>query len=189
MDRYMRTRMKRYINRIRDELRASFTEEYSSQEVAGSFALGVFITMLPTLGTGFILFVILSYLFARINKVALFASALVLNPPVKWGVYGSSISLGIFLLGPVEGIERFDRTAISLDVGRDVLVRLWVGNLILAAVATAIAYPLAHRTITSYRERELALLDRTIETISSRFGNETESTPEDTDDQSEAGRH
>ncbi len=157
----MRDRAKRYVKRIREGVRESFAADYTPPEVAGSFALGVFITMLPTLGTGLILFGILSYLFARINRIALFASVLVLNPAVKWGVYGASISLGVFLLGPVEGIEG---TAVSLDAGWDVLLRLWVGNLVLAAVATGIGYVVVYRMVVSYRNREFEIVDTVIST-------------------------
>jgi len=162
----MRSRVNGYVDRIRDELRKSFTEEYTPREVAGSFSLGVFITMLPTLGVGLGVFVVLAYLFERINKIALFASVLVLNPVVKWGVYAASISLGFFLLGPVEG---FDGGGVTLDDGVEVLVRLWVGNLILAAVATVIAYPLAYRMVTSYRERELDIVGTTVESVVESF--------------------
>ncbi|WP_253736450.1 DUF2062 domain-containing protein [Halohasta salina] len=178
----MRARLNRYLERVQEELLEAFAGDYTSQEIAGSFALGVFITMLPTLGTGLLVFVVLSYLFARISKVALFASVLVLNPAVKWGVYGTSISLGTFLLGPVEGIESV-RSAVSLDVGWDVLVRLWVGNLILAVVATAIAYPLAHKTVTSYRNRELGLLETVTDPIASRVTTGSESTADTADEQ------
>ena len=162
----MRTRVNGYIGRIRAELRASFTPDYTPREVAGSFALGVFITMLPTLGVGLVVFAVLSYLFDRINKIALFASVLVLNPVVKWGVYAASISLGFFLLGPVEG---FDGGAITLDDGWNVLLRLWVGNLILAAIATAIAYPVAYRMVTEYRTREMDVIGKTVETVVDEF--------------------
>ena len=160
----MRNRVNGYVDRVRDELRKSFTQEYSTREVAGSFALGVFITMLPTLGVGLAVFVALAYLFERINKIALFASVLVLNPVVKWGVYAASISLGFFLLGPVEG---FDGGAVTLDDGRNVLIRLWVGNLILAAIAAAIAYPVAYRMVTSYRTREMDMFETVVEGIES----------------------
>jgi len=157
----MRDRAKRYVDRIREGVRESFTADHTPPEVAGSFALGVFITMLPTLGTGFILFVILSYLFARINRIALFASVLVLNPAVKWGVYGASITLGVFLLGPVEGIEG---ASVSRAAGWDVLIRLWVGNLVLAAIATGIGYVVVYRMVVSYRAREFEIVDTVIGT-------------------------
>ncbi len=162
----MRSRVNGYVERIRAELRESFTQDYTPREVAGSFALGVFITMLPTLGVGLLVFVVLAYLFDRINKIALFASVLVLNPVVKWGVYAASISLGFFLLGPVEG---FDGGTITLDDGWNVLLRLWVGNLILAAIATVVAYPAAYRMVTGYRAREMDVVGKTVETVVEEF--------------------
>mgnify|MGYP005864827989 CR=1 FL=1 len=158
----MRNRVNGYVDRIRGELRKSFTQEFTPREVAGSFALGVFITMLPTLGVGLVVFVVLAYLFERINKIALFASVLVLNPVVKWGVYAASITLGFFLLGPVEG---FDGGGVTLDDGFEVLVRLWVGNLILAVIATVISYPVAYRMVTGYRAREIDVVGKTVETV------------------------
>jgi hypothetical protein len=157
----MHARLKRYVDRIREGVRESFTAEHTPPEVAGSFALGVFITMLPTLGTGLILFVVLSYLFARINRIALFASVLVLNPGVKWGVYAASIALGVFLLGPVDGIEG---TAVSLDAGRDVLIRLWIGNLVLAGVATVVGYVVVYRMVVRYRTGEFDIVDTVLGT-------------------------
>ena len=163
---YMRSRVNRYVDRIRAELRESFTQDYTPREVAGSFALGVFITMLPTLGVGLLVFVVLAYLFKRINKIALFASVLVLNPVVKWGVYAASVSLGFFLLGPVEG---FDGGGVTLDDGVEVLIRLWVGNLILAAIATVISYPVAYRMATGYRAREMDVIGKTVDTVIEGF--------------------
>ena len=155
------SRANEWIDRMRSEIQRSFSEEHTVRETAGSFSVGVFITMLPTLGTGFILFVILSYLFARINRIALFASVLVLNPAVKWGVYGASITLGVFLLGPVEGIEG---ASVSRAAGWDVLIRLWVGNLVLAAIATGIGYVVVYRMVVSYRNREFEIVDTVIGT-------------------------
>jgi len=123
----MRARIAQYLRRLRDGLHESFTEEYSPQEVSGSFAIGVFITMLPTLGAGLLVFVLLSYLSERINKVALFASVLVVNPAVKWGVYAASFTLGVFLLGPVDEPGQIE---FSLDVGREDLVVATKGGLL-----------------------------------------------------------
>lgn len=146
--------IRRRIARIREEvterLLKSFLEKHTPREVAFSFSLGVFITMLPTLGIGVLFFILLAYFFARLSKIALFASVVVFNPVVKWGVYGSSFSLGQYLLGPVPGAS-FD--SVSLSMGYDVLVRLWLGNLILAITAALIAYVVALRTVIGFRRR------------------------------------
>ena len=118
--------------------------------------------MLPTLGIGLLLFVLLSYVSEWVNKIALFASVLVLNPMVKWGVYALSITLGFALLGPVDGLASGD---ISITAGRDVLIRLWIGNLILAALATAVSYPVVYRLATVYQYRTRDIVEAVVEEV------------------------
>jgi uncharacterized protein (DUF2062 family) len=147
----VRRRVAQTREQVTEKLVAALVEEHSPQEVAVSFSVGVFLTALPTLGTGFIAFLVLAYLFKQLSKVALFASVLVLNPPVKWGVYATSFWLGNQILGPVPGIS-FD--GVSVSMGGDVLVRLWTGNVILAVVFAAVGYVLAFRLINEYRRRQ-----------------------------------
>lgn len=135
---------------LRLEFEAALDGTYSPKQVAGSFALGIFITSLPTLGFGILCFFLIAHFFASVSKIALFSSILVLNPIVKWGVYGVSFSLGTVLLGPIEGVTRSD---LSLSAGPEILVRLLVGNLILAVVFTAIGYAVAYRLTAAYRRR------------------------------------
>ncbi len=143
----IRDRVGRYVDRSRRAIRKTVAEEYTSRELAGSFALGTFITMLPTLGTGLLLFVVIALAFDRINKIALFASVVVFNPVVKWGVYVASFSLGVLLLGPVEGANF---GAVSLGAGPDIVVRLLLGNFILASIATVSSYVVIYRISVAY---------------------------------------
>ena len=136
--------------RIKERLVEAFVEEYSTREVAFSFSLGVFVTALPTLGTGLVLFVVLGVLFERLSKIAMFASVILLNPVVKWGFYAASFSLGTLLLGPAPGVS-FEGGSLSAAPG--ILVRLWVGNLILATVCATLAYVISSRLITEFRRR------------------------------------
>ena len=143
-------------DRDRAELHRSFTDEHTSRETAGSFSLGVFITMLPTLGTGLIALVALAWAVSRINRVAMFASVIVFNPVVKWGVYGTSFGLGTAILGPVPGVTP---SSVSLTAGPAIVTRLVVGNVILAIVAAAVSYVVAHRVVVAYERREVAVVD------------------------------
>lgn len=144
----IRGRFGRYVDRIREKLYDALTEERTPFEVAGSFALGTFITMLPTLGLGLALFVLIDYLSERVSRIALFASVLVFNPAVKWGVYIASFTLGVFFLGPVEGVTMSD---VSLSAGPEIVVRLLLGNVLLAIVATAISYVVVYRIAVRYQ--------------------------------------
>jgi hypothetical protein len=138
-------------DQVREELEQAADKDHPAHDIAASFGLGVFITALPTLGTGVLVFLVLAFLFARIHKIALFASVIVLNPVVKWGVYGASFSLGTLLLGPIPGVETV--TSFSLSAGPDVIARLVLGNTILAIVFAAIGYAFALRIVRAYRNR------------------------------------
>lgn len=150
----VRGRIAAYRERIREELEAAFAEDHPPHDVAGSFAIGVFITSLPTLGAGLLVFVALAALFDRISKIALFASVLVLNPVVKWGVYAASFWLGSRILGPPPGVTTAE---ISFSAGPEIVTRLLVGNLILTAVFSVVGYVVVLRLVKSFRKRDIDL--------------------------------
>ncbi|MEF8786376.1 MAG: DUF2062 domain-containing protein [Haloarculaceae archaeon] len=159
----LRARITAALGRAKETLWKAFSEDHSTEEVAQSFSLGVFITMLPTFGTGFIAFIGLAAFVDRLSKLALVASAVVFNPVVKWGVYALSVSLGFFLLGPVEGISMSE---VSLTAAPEVAIRLVVGNVILAIIAAVPSYFIAHRVVERYRRNEKTLR----EALRARFG-------------------
>lgn len=117
--------------------------------------------MLPTWGVGLLAFVILAYLFRWINRIAMFASVIVFNPVVKWGVYAASMTLGFLLLGPVTP----ESADLSANTAEALVVRLLVGNLILAVVATVIAYVVVYRLVTRHRERTDEFVESVIDEI------------------------
>ena len=164
----LRRRLQRYVQRVRQELHDALAEEHTPNQVAYSFAIGVFITALPTLGTGVLMFFIIAYLFANVSRIALFASVLVLNPVAKWGVYGSSFWLGSRLLGPVESMTVQE---VSLSAAPEVVVRLVTGNVILAVVFTVIAYVAAYRLTMEYRRRrgEIGAVEERLSGLTDRF--------------------
>ncbi|MGM0398169.1 MAG: DUF2062 domain-containing protein [Halobacteriota archaeon] len=137
-------------HRVQAELESALIENHSSHEVALSFGIGVFITALPTLGTGFLAMAVLVLLFRQLSKIAMLASVIVLNPVVKWGVYGSSYWLGQRILGPGPGLTV---EGSLLSVGSDVLVRLWLGNVILAVAFAFLGYFVALRIVADLRRR------------------------------------
>ena len=93
----------RPVLRVRSAFRVAFTEDHPPQWIASSFALGIFITALPTLGAGLSVLAWASHRFVWANKVAFVAAVAVLNPLVESGVYAVSVFIGIQPLGPVPG--------------------------------------------------------------------------------------
>ncbi len=154
--------MNEWVEGVRTEIQRSFSEEHTVRETAGSFSVGVFITMLPTLGTGLLAFVALGWASSRINKAALLASVVVFNPAVKWGVYAASFTLGVAILGPVPGVTPAE---VSLSAGPEIVVRLLVGNVVLAVVAAVPSYVVCHRLVAAYRAREFAVVETVSEVV------------------------
>lgn len=140
--------------RVRAELESAFEERHPPGEVAASFSFGLFVTTLPTMGTGLLLFVALAALSDRVSKVALFASVLILNPLAKGGVYVASYWVGSQLLGPIPGGTV---GGLSMAAGSDVALRLLVGNVVLAAVLALVGYVAAVRFVDEYRRRTVDL--------------------------------
>jgi len=160
-------RVRSRIADVRREVHEALQNQHTPEQVASSFALGVFITALPTLGTGVLVFFLIAYLFENVSKIALFASVIVLNPVVKWGVYGASFWLGSSILGPVEGVSPAD---VSLSAAPDVVSRLLVGNLLLAVLFTVVAYFGAYRLTVEYRRRrgDVGLIEEIYEGLRER---------------------
>jgi uncharacterized protein (DUF2062 family) len=149
-------RLVAYRDRIRSELEQVVAEETPSNDIAASFAVGSFVTMLPTLGTGVAVIAAIGAVSSRMNTPAMFSSVVVFNPFVKWGVYAGSFSLGSFLLGPIPGVTTAE---LSLSAGPDVLTRLLLGNFLLAVVAAGCGYWAVARFVRSYHRRNTDVSD------------------------------
>ena len=139
------------------ELEAAFREEHPPHDVAASFSFGVFVTTLPTLGAGLLLFALVAKTVKRASTIALFAPVILLNPVAKWGVYALSFSLGSLILGPVPGGIP---TEVSLSAGSDVAMRILLGNLILAFAFATVGYVAVLQGVSAYRRRGVHLVDR-----------------------------
>lgn len=146
--------------RFTSELEAAFREEHPPGDVAASFSFGVFITTLPTLGIGLLLFALIAKTVERASTIALFAPVILLNPVAKWGVYALSFSIGSLILGPLPGGIPTD---LSLSGGSDVATRLMLGNLVLAFTFALIGYVAVFHGVTAYRGRDIKLVENLTE--------------------------
>lgn len=156
-----RHRLSAYRERVREGLEAAFSEELPPKDVASSFSFGVFVAALPNFGIALVLFALLARYVDRVSKLALLAAILVMNPPVKWAVYAASLWLGLQLLGPVPGVSAstLSISTISLSAGPEVLLRVFVGSLVISAAAAAIGYVVALRFIRELRQRDVQVTE------------------------------
>lgn len=143
-------RLSRYRDRVHRELATAFESEQTSREVAASFAIGIFITTLPSGGLGIGLFFVLAYLWSWANRTAMLASVVVLNPAMKPAVYVVSHRIGSTLLGADPPIA-FDHS--MLDYTLTAVQRVVVGVVPVALALAAAGYVLVLRMAGTYRRR------------------------------------
>ncbi len=146
----LRERLSRYRTAVTRELTRAFEADHTPHQVAASFAIGIFVTAMPTGGLGIGLFFLLVRLWSWVDRVAIFASVLVLNPLVKPLVYAVSLQIGVLAFG-VEPITPFGIAA--LDYAATVLALLLFGNLLVALVLAGTSYLLVRELTISYRRR------------------------------------
>ncbi len=144
------------------EFRRAFDEDHTSHQVALSFSIGVFLTAMPTLGTGVLMMLGLAYYFAWMSKVALFCAVLILNPLVKPFVYVASYWLGGVLFG-AEDVTYFEREL--LNSAAAVLRNLVLGNLLIAVSLAALSYFAALALVSEYRRRDIHVVEDVAEDV------------------------
>lgn len=140
--------------RVVDALERAFAEDRPPQEVATSFSVGLFLAGLPNFGLALVAFAAMASLADRVSKLALIAAVVVMNPVVKWAIYVGGFWLGARLLGPVPAGSG---PLLSLSAGRPVLLRLLVGNVVIAGACSAIGYVAALRFVRELERREIDL--------------------------------
>lgn len=147
----IRERLGRYRDRVRQELTAAFEEEHTPHEVGLSFAIGIFVTALPTGGLGISLFFVFAAWWSWISKPAIFASVAVLNPLVKPAVYVASYQTGGILVGnrPFQSDD-----ALLTETAGVAVKQLLVGNLLIAAALSVVCYVLLAHLTRIHRRRK-----------------------------------
>ncbi|SDQ51306.1 DUF2062 domain-containing protein [Natronobacterium texcoconense] len=145
----LRERLRTYRDRARRELLAAFRERHTEHQVASSFAIGVFITALPTGGLGIGLFFVFVSMWSWISKPAIFASVAVLNPFVKPVVYVASFQVG----GTVLGTRPLRSSEVSPETARVAVEQLLVGNLLVALALSGMGYLILLHLTRVHRQR------------------------------------
>ena len=154
-------RLSAYRTYVRERLEAAFGEDHPPTDIALSFSAGLFVAALPNFGLALVLFAVVIRFVDRVSSLALLSVVVIMNPVVKWAIYAAGFWLGSRLLGPVPGISvaEFSVADLSLSVGPEVFLRVFLGSLCLAAVIAVVSYVAALRFIRELRQREIELVD------------------------------
>jgi len=162
----VRGRLQSYHDRAREQLIAAFREDHTPRQVAASFALGMFVTALPTAGFGIGLFFVLVSIFSWISKPAIFAAVAVLNPVVKPAIYVASFQVGgLFVSAPsVTDVEPTTETATVA------VQQLLIGNVLIAVVLSVVSYGVVVWLTRVHRARTTSPVASTLPVVGFLFG-------------------
>ncbi|GAB7017910.1 hypothetical protein JCM18750_07710 [Halostagnicola bangensis] len=147
----IRDRLAVYRDRVRRELTTAFAEDHSPHEVAVSFAIGLFVTSMPTGGLGLGLLAAMAYWQSWTSKTAMFGAVVCMNPFVKPAVYVASYQLGSMLLGSEQLVFVGHGT---IDTAFALVQFLLVGNFLIALALSGLSYLIVLHLTRSYRRRE-----------------------------------
>lgn len=112
----------------------------TTQDVAYGFALGVFISMTPTLGLHTLSAVALTAIFRK-NKIAGIIGAWVNNPLTLFPIYYYAYLLGEWILGdPRPKNLRPESLKDVFHLSKELMIPLWIGGIILGLMSAAVAY-------------------------------------------------
>lgn len=150
---------KYFKERMRRLLKLSYLKilriDDSTEKIARGAALGAFIGLMPTLGVGFILCIIFSFLL-KVNKVAAIIASFVMNPFTAPLVWSGSIYIGKFIIWRETASEVFYGTGsegIIKEIGHIPLAFV-TGNTIIASFFSAIIYLIVKKGIIQHRKRK-----------------------------------
>lgn len=112
----------------------------TTREVAGGFAVGIFIAMTPTLGLHTFLAVGLAALFKK-NKIASVIGCWVVNPATLFPIFYFIYRVGHWVLG-TSHVRRLRPESIKdfFHLGGEIIVPLWTGSLVVGTVSAVISY-------------------------------------------------
>lgn len=121
----------------------------SPHSIGLGFAIGSFISILPTPGFSFLVALLLIFLFKGINKFALFAGLLFWNPLVSLPIYYLSYKIGDLLFQNVPvliyELSLFDQIFIFAR-------RYLIGNFILAITCSTLSYLIIKAIFKKFRK-------------------------------------
>lgn len=141
--------------RLRDIYRRFISLEGDPAELARGMAIGVLVSVTPTIPFHTALIVVIGLLFRQNISAAYISSWIVSNPVTIPILYLSQYKLGRFLLGMEGGGFQFDDYSLKTiaAAGRQILVPLLLGGLCMAPFFAVPAYFIARYLIGKIRKR------------------------------------
>lgn len=142
------------VNKIIEKLKEHFHEvtriKKSEHSIALGFAIGTFISIIPTPGFNILLGLLVVLIYEKVNKFSLFGAMAFWNPLTLAPIYLLSYEIGNFLFGSLPVVKY---NIVLLDQIYNFSRRFLVGNFILAIIISALSYYIVKKVVYLYKKR------------------------------------
>ena len=142
---------------IKNRLKAFFVRikelQGDPRQIAMGMAIGVFVSITPTIPFHMIIAVALAFLLKGSKSAAIIGSFLA-NPITIPFFYVAGFKVGTFILNkPIPFDVKFESFTTLMSLGLDVTIAMIVGSAVLAILPAITAYILTYRVMTTVREK------------------------------------
>ena len=137
--------------KLRFHLHEIIRTKKSAHSIALGFAIGTFISILPTPGFNILLGLLVIFLFKKVNKYSLFGSMAFWNPITLAPIYLLSYKIGDMLFGSTSVIKY---NVIILNQIYNFSRRFLVGNFIAALAVSIISYFIVKKIVKLYKMKK-----------------------------------
>jgi len=141
--------------KIKEKIKKHFHEimkvKHSDHSIALGFAIGTFISILPTPGLSILLGLLVVLIFKKVNKFSLFIGLIVWNTFTLIPIYWMSYKIGDLLFGSVPVVKY---NIVLLDNIYNFSRRFIVGNFILALIISPLSYFITKKLVKLYRKKK-----------------------------------
>lgn len=147
------TRFSRYsfqhlLHSLREQWLVLSQTNAAPKSIALAFAIGTFISVLPTPGLNIPLATLLASSFKQLNRAGLLAAVAVWNALVVAPIYALSHKVGSFVAPSLPALQNQPENA-SFFIG------FLVGNILLTIVITGLSYIIVQAGITRYQTQSI----------------------------------
>lgn len=152
-----------FSERVKEHFKDVTSLKKSPRSIAGGFAIGTFIALLPTFGFGIFIGILFLLFFKKISKISMMLAFVVWNPLILASVYPVSYIIGNAILSDAPTQSHGVSILEKLLTGSKGFL---LGSVILATIIAVIGYFLILMLVSHYQE--IRLKRQSLEEIISR---------------------
>jgi len=141
--------VKKYKEKLAHHFAEVLKSKTSPHSIALGFAIGTFISVLPTPGLNIIIGLLIIAILENINKLALFGAYVIWNPFVLVPIYAHSYGLGNMLLG---SLPYATFNFVLWDTLYNFTIRFLLGNFIIAVFLSIASYGVVRLLLYIFRK-------------------------------------